>query len=197
MTERDRKKRVPGPSSRWELFYYDTFDSERPCFLVEGGTGALSGLCALWSGVLYNGIMDDGRATFSSYELRFGESALERVAINVAPFGNDGLVKLRRWAEDLEGEENAGAAAGKRCGLTGKLFARVFKYAGSEEAGAAATGLNPLVRRVAAIHLLLLERSERWVSDLVDVSGEARELLDRVESMNDPGQLQSDLEMAL
>lgn len=160
---------------------------------MESGRGALGGLCALWSGVINNGIMDDGRATFSSYELRFGPSALERVTINVAPFENVALMKLRQWAESCSNESNSGAGASRLCGFTGSLMARVFKCIGKEAADRESTGSNPLVRRVAAIHLLLLERSDRWVSELVDVSGEAGKLLAWVEPMTNPGQIDSDL----
>ncbi len=159
---------------------------------MESGRGALGGLCALWSGVINNGIMDDGRATFSSYELRFGPSALERVTINVAPFENVALMKLRQWAESCANESNAAGAA-RLCGFTGSLMARLFKCVGREAAVKENTGLNPIVRRVAAIHLLLLEKSDRWVSDPIDVSGEAGKLLAWVETMTGPDRLQSDL----
>lgn len=160
---------------------------------MESGRGALGGLCALWSGVINNGIMDDGRATFSSYELRFGPGALERVTINVAPFENVALMKLRKWAESCANESNAGAGVTRLCGFTGSLLARLFKCVGREAAVSENTGLNPIVQRVAAIHLLLLEKSDRWVSDPIDVSGEAGKLLAWVETMTGPDRLQSDL----
>lgn len=164
---------------------------------MESGRGALGGLCALWSGVINNGIMDDGRETFSSYELRFGPSALERVTVNVAAFENVALVKLRQWAESYAGESNAGAVVTRLCGFTGSLMARVFKCIGKDAADRENSGSNPIIRRVAAIHLLLLERSDRWVSELVDASGEAGKLLAWVEPMTNPGQLDSDLEKIL
>lgn len=163
----------PGPSSPWELWFYDTFDTKRPSFLDSRGTGALGGFCELWHNVLENGVMDNGNATFHFYELRFGEEALRRVAVRVAPFDNRALAKLRRWSRELSDHGNAGG--------------------GGTEPTSPGAGIHPIVRAVAGFHLRLLERSERWRSERIDMSAEAQTLLEWVELMTDPRRLDADL----
>jgi len=56
------------------------------------------GLYELWLYTLKEAILDNGNASFSRFQLRWGNTASTRVDVYVEPFDNLSLMKLRLWA---------------------------------------------------------------------------------------------------
>jgi hypothetical protein len=152
-------KQIPNTSTAWQLWHSDTFDRDAPQSLQASGTDILNGLYELWLCTLREGIQDNGNASFSSFHLTWGNTPSTRADVNVKPFYNSSLMKLRQWA-----------------GLT------------TRNPGEGRDTTHPgisVVSRLAQLHYELLEKSERWNAPAIDWSAEARELLSRVERMTD------------
>ena len=78
----------------WSLWSTDYFDRETPPACDARGDGLQAGLAALWTRTLDEGIQDDGKATFTWFQLR---TATGHVSLPRDPFSNPALAKLRRW----------------------------------------------------------------------------------------------------
>jgi hypothetical protein len=160
--------RIPGTATIWQLWHIDTFDPDSVPTLQAGGEDIFQGLYELWFYTLGEGIQDGGSASFSGFYLTWGNTPSTRVDINVKPFDNVSLVKLRQWAHlTSPPEEGEGRPAAPDRG---------------EQRAA-------ILMRVAQLHYKLLQKSSRWKETAIDWSAESRELLARVELMTDPDEL--------
>lgn len=82
------------PTVSWQLLSNDYFDRDsRPC-LEQEGQGLVAGCAALWQKVLEEGIMDDGRPTFTGFML---QSQQGQVIVPRDPLMNRELARLRKW----------------------------------------------------------------------------------------------------
>jgi hypothetical protein len=124
------------------------------------GTNIIQGLYNLWLHTLKEGLLDNGSASFSRFQLTWGNSSSTRVDIAVSPFNNLALIKLRRWATPMT--QNQSSAEEPR---------------------------DEILLRLAQLHYELLQKSSRWKASAIDWSAESRELLARVEAMKDSKEL--------
>ena len=151
---------IPSTSSTWQLWHSDMFDRDSLPSLQASGTNIMQGLYELWLYTLKEGILDNGSASFSRFQLTWGNTASTRADVFVKPFNNLSLMKLRQWAnlssQNQTGEEDRREA---------------------------------ILLRLTQLHYELLQNSNRWKGSAIDWSAESRELLARVESMKDPQEL--------
>ena len=93
-------------SARWTLWAYDYFDRDSERSLEAEGTGLRSGLEALWSHVLEEGILDDGRPTFTWFDLEADDTTPSKIenqkskmsfSIPRNPLQNPELGRMRGW----------------------------------------------------------------------------------------------------
>lgn len=152
--------RIPTTSSTWQLWHTDTFDRDSVPSLQASGTNIIQGLYELWLYTLKEGILDNGSASFSRFQLTWGNTASTRADIFVKPFNNLSLIKLRQWANLLSQDQ------------TGEEYQR-----------------ETILLRLAQLHYELIQNSSRWKRSSIDWSGESRELLARVELLKDPKEL--------
>lgn len=155
--------RFPNASTPWQLWHSDTFDRDDPPSLQTTGMDIVEGLSELWRYTLKEGILDNGDASFSRFQLMWGATC---VAILVNPFDNPALLKLRQWTHLMSTDQEP-------------IRSAPF---GEEQR-------ETLLLRLAHLHYQLLQESPRWTASTIDWSAEARDLLARVESMSDPAQL--------
>ncbi len=80
----------------WRLWYSDFFDREAGASFEAEGVGLMAGLEALWSKTLAEGIQDDGRPTFTWFDLEV-EGVWQRIPRD--PFANPEIARLREWRE--------------------------------------------------------------------------------------------------
>lgn len=159
---------VPNAATAWQLWYRDTFDRDAPPSLEARGTDIVHGLHALWFSTLKEAILENGSASFSRFHLTWGDAPAMRVEIVVNPFDNLALLKVRRWVGFAEPSPT-------REGLpTGQHL---------EEQRETVLG------RLAQAHYDLLQKSRRWTAPSIDWGAEARELLERVESISNSEEL--------
>jgi hypothetical protein len=135
------------------LWHSDLFDRESSPFLQASGTNIVQGLYELWLYTLKEGILNTGSASFSRFQLTWGNTASTRVDIFVKPFNNLSLLKLRQWAHLMSETQN------------------------SEEE----EQREALLWRLAQLHYELLQKSSRWKVPAINWSAESRQLLARVE----------------
>ena len=160
--------RIQDTSTAWQLWHNDTFDPDSVPALQASGEDLIQGLYELWLYTLKEAIQDNGSASFSRFPLTWGNTPSTRVDIDVKPFDNFSLVKLRQWAhltsppEEGEGIPDAPDRGEQRAAI---------------------------LLRVAQLHYELLQKSSRWKETAIDWSAESRELLARVELMTDPKEL--------
>ena len=160
--------RIPTTSTAWQLWHSDMFDRDSPPSLQASGTNILQGLYELWRYTLKEGIHDNGSASFSRFQLTWGNTGATRVDVDVHPFNNQALLRLRRWVTLMsQHQENEGVRTVHRLEETG----------------------DPILLRLAHLHYELLQKSSRWNSTAIDWSAEARGLLARVEWITDPKEL--------
>ena len=152
--------RIPNTSTTWQLWHSDMFDRDSPPSLQVQGTNIIQGLYNLWLHTLKEGLLDNGSASFSRFQLTWGNSASTRVDIAVSPFNNLALIKLRRWATPMT--QNQSSAEEPR---------------------------DEILLRLAQLHYELLQKRSRWKASAIDWSAESRELLARVEAMKDSKEL--------
>ena len=87
----------------WRIWAVDYFDQESAPSLEEEGAVLADGFESLWGKVLEEGIMADGRPTFTWFELRlegdpaFGHSAEKLARIPRDPLMNVELGRIRGW----------------------------------------------------------------------------------------------------
>ncbi len=82
----------------WELWSSDYFDRDSAPLCDARGTGRVEGVATLLRATLSEGLLDDGRPTFTWFELRiFGRRAL---AVPRDPLMNPELKRLRGWMND-------------------------------------------------------------------------------------------------
>ena len=148
---------MPTSTTTWVLWHRDTFDRETPRSEEARGTGILGGLVELWTHTLSEGIDDSGEATFSSFRLDWGESAVEQISVWAPPSANSPLARLRRWT--------GFAAASDKCD---RRMGEV------------------LIQMLAGWHSLLLQESERWTAGSVNSGQESLRLLERIEQFKEP-----------
>ena len=92
-------------SAGWRIWAFDYFDQDSEGTVEAEGAGLLGGLELLWRLVLEEGILDDGRPTFTWFDLEtpgvqaFGRPG-GRVSIPRDPLRNPELAKLRAWREE-------------------------------------------------------------------------------------------------
>jgi len=111
--------------------------------------------------------VESGTVSFSSFHLTWGNTVSTRIDVDVKPFENPSLVKLRQWAD---GEpRNLEEIGGIPESLQGQG--------------------NSVLTRLAQLHYELLQKSGRWNSAAVSWSAEASELLARIELMTSPEEL--------
>lgn len=60
---------LPDEATTWEIWHDDTFDRDMPNTLDASGVGIGAGLFMLWQKVLHEGVLEDGRRTFSTFSL--------------------------------------------------------------------------------------------------------------------------------
>ena len=165
MDQSDRQ--VPDAFSAWQLWYSDTFDRDAPPSLEVHGVNIIDGLYHLWLYTLKERILDNGMASFSRFQLVWGESASSRADVYVTPFDNLSLRKLRQWAgltPQTEGTSGGTSPIGRAKG-------------------------DVVLLRLAQRHYELLQASKRWQADTISWSAESKELLERVEQMTSPADL--------
>ena len=83
-------------TGRWRLWAYDYFDRELERSLELEGEGILAGLEELWRKTLEEGVQDDGRPTFTWFDLQLPE---DWARIPRDPFENPELGRIRGWRE--------------------------------------------------------------------------------------------------
>jgi hypothetical protein len=160
--------RIPNTSTTWQLWHSDIFDRESEPSMEVSGMNIIQGLYELWLYTLKEAIQDNGSASFSRFQLTWGNTPTTRVEVVVNPFNNLSLIKLRRWANLMsQHQENKDILIVQRL----------------EEPR------DAILMRVAQLHYELLQKSSRWKAPAIDWGAEARELLARVESMTDPNEL--------
>jgi hypothetical protein len=82
--------------TRWTLDFLDTFDREDPGGSAGQGDDLRVGLTLLWRKTLHSGVLPDGRATFTRFQLNLPGGW---VYVPIEPTGpNVTLAKLRAWA---------------------------------------------------------------------------------------------------
>src|SRR5215207_2447181 len=91
--------RIPSTSSTWQLWHSDMFDRDSLPSLQASGTNIVHGLYELWLYTLKEAILDNGSASFSRFQLTWGNTASTRADVFVQPFNNLSLMKLRQWAQ--------------------------------------------------------------------------------------------------
>lgn len=151
---------IPNTFSAWQLWHSDIFDRDSPPSLQANGTNIVQGLYELWLYTLKEAILDNGSASFSRFQLTWGNTASTRVDVFVEPFANPSLMKLRQWSHLMSQNQN------------------------SEEEQKEA-----IILRVAQLHYELLQKSSRWNASGINWSAESRELLSRVEFMKSAKEL--------
>ena len=124
---------MPSTSSTWQLWYGDTFERDSLPSLQASGTNIIQGLYELWLHTLKEGILDNGNASFSRFQLTWGNTAATRADVFVKPFNNLSLMKLRQWANLLSESQT------------------------SEE-----DRREALLLRLAHLHYELLQNGSRW-----------------------------------
>ena len=103
----------------WTVLAHDLFDRETPPHEEATGRGLVSGLALLWKKFLAEGIGDDGKPSFTDFDLRWGERTMgETAGVDVWELhqqGRDdlrvGVARLRRWANPALLHDVAGAHA--------------------------------------------------------------------------------------
>ncbi|MBN1250023.1 MAG: hypothetical protein JXC32_20330 [Anaerolineae bacterium] len=83
----------PVSDARRQLWYEDTFDRETPRQVQSEGRGLASGLAALWSYHLHEGVDAQGRPSFSRFNLWWTQRC---VSIEIAE-DPVALARLRDW----------------------------------------------------------------------------------------------------
>lgn len=78
----------------WSLWSSDFFDRESAPFCDARGEALEEGLAQLWAKTLDEGVLDDGRPTFTWFTLRHDGGA---VTLPRDPLKNPALAKLRAW----------------------------------------------------------------------------------------------------
>jgi hypothetical protein len=95
-------------SAKWKLWAYDYFDQNAERVVDAEGVGLLNGLELLWSRTLEEGILDDGRPTFTWFDLEAvaGPSKIENqksktvVSIPRNPMQNPEMARIRDWRHE-------------------------------------------------------------------------------------------------
>lgn len=152
--------RIPDTYTTWQLWHSDMFDRDSAPSLQANGTNIIQGFYELWLHTLKEGLLDNGSASFSRFQLTWGNTASTRVEIAISPFNNLSLLKLRQWAHLMT--QNQSSEEEQRDGL---------------------------LLRLAQLHYEFLQKSSRWKASAIDWSAESRELLACVEVMKDPQEL--------
>ena len=160
--------RIPNTATVWQLWQSDTFDRDAPFALQATGKNIVLGLYKLWHYTLNEGILDDGNASFSRFQLTWGITPATRAGIFVNPFDNLALLKLRRWNRLMSEDQEREAMQNARTVEKQK---------------------DALLWRLAQLHFESLQKSIRWKTTTIDWNAEAREVLARVELTSDPEEL--------
>ena len=84
-------------NTAWQLWYCDTFDREAAASLEASGSDLVQGLYELWMHTIQEGILDNGNASFSYFQLSLEGEMPTTIDIGVQPFHNRTLQKLRQW----------------------------------------------------------------------------------------------------
>jgi hypothetical protein len=84
-----------GTMTRWSLDFLDTFDREDPGGSEGEGNDLRVGLALLWRKTLHEGVLPDGRPTFTRFQLSLRDGW---VSVPISPTEPDAtLSKLRAW----------------------------------------------------------------------------------------------------
>lgn len=118
---------IPDASTAWQLWHIDTFDRESPPSVQASGRDILHGLHELWRYTLNEGIQENGNASFSAFYLIWGKAAITRIDVDVKPFDNRSLVKLRKWS-GIEGEESKVSVLGRLAKLHYELLQKSGRW---------------------------------------------------------------------
>ena len=78
----------------WSLWSSDSFDRDSAPYCDARGEALEEGLAKLWAKTLDEGVLDDGRPTFTWFTLRHDGGA---VTLPRDPLANPALAKLRAW----------------------------------------------------------------------------------------------------
>lgn len=149
----------------WVLWHIDTFDPG-PASREAAGRELITGFRELWAHTLREAIRNDGAATFSRFRLAWQEivsaedERVHLIEIPVDPFDNPDLAKLRRWIYPPASAEDDRRQANER-----------------------------LLQKIAAWHMQLVQRSERWSATSFRPTAEAELLLNQVAKLERPEQL--------
>lgn len=160
--------RIPTASTLWQLWHHDMFDRDAPPYLQASGVEILQGLYKLWLHTLQEGIQDNGLASFSRFQLSWGNTPATRVDVVVHPLDNPALLKLRRWAELMSNRQE---------GEGERITPRHLEQR------------SPILMKLARWHYELLQESDRWTAEAIDWGAESRDLLARVELMRESAEL--------
>ncbi len=91
------------PNVDWTLWARDSFDRDTPAGEEAKGRGLVTGLELLWKKYLAEGIDDDGGATFTDFDLRWGARTMgETASVSVKVLDDEveaGAARLRAWAK--------------------------------------------------------------------------------------------------
>ena len=90
----------------WQLLYHDLFDPEAGG-REAGGAHLEDGLALLWHKEAFEGILDDGRRSFSAFSLHWEDGRADLVVARENP----ALLRIRRWAATRPGLLREVAAA--------------------------------------------------------------------------------------
>jgi hypothetical protein len=153
---------IPDQSTRWQLWASDTFDQDSVPGMQTSGEGLLAGLYQLWLHTLSESILENGHATFTRFHLTWGEGTRARVEVDVKPFDNHTLAKLRLWVDHFEDISRMAALIGLELQQEGP---------------------NPVLQRLASELWERVRTGQRWQAQAIAWNSEAKELLNSLESM--------------
>jgi hypothetical protein len=88
----------PRQDAEWELWSWDYFDRDSAPLCDARGRGRVDGVATLLRATLDEGLLDDGRPTFTWFELRI--AGRRNLSLPRDPLMNPELAKLRAWKDD-------------------------------------------------------------------------------------------------
>lgn len=95
MSQTDASQKLDRDRIHWQIWSNDYFDYDASPLLECEGTGVVAGCRELWLKTLEEGILDDGRPTFTGFVLCLAEH--DKVMLPRDPLMNLELARLRQW----------------------------------------------------------------------------------------------------
>ena len=97
MSRTDASQKLDRDRIHWQIWSNDYFDYEASPLLECEGAGLVAGCRELWLKTLEEGILDDGRPTFTGFMLCLAEHG--RLMLPRDPLMNHELARLRQWRQ--------------------------------------------------------------------------------------------------